>query len=129
MQALGLGSWVGFGLAVGREMILGGVLGFAMGLFLLPAHVAAEFITQEGGLSFANVLTASGDGSTNALTVVFEMLASVVFLGLDLHHGFLLLLQETFRVMPIGQGFPLPNWDPVMAVSAAEEGGLLLVAR
>jgi flagellar biosynthetic protein FliR len=126
--SLGLTSWIGLGLALGREMILGSVLGFAMGLFLLPAHVAAEFITQEAGLSFANVLTASGDGSTNALAVIFEMLASVAFLALDLHHSFLLVLEETFRHLPIGQGFQLPNWDLVTAAGAAEEGGILLAA-
>jgi flagellar biosynthetic protein FliR len=125
---LGLTSWVGLGLALGREMLLGGVLGFALGLFLVPAHVAAEFITQEAGMSFANVLTASGNGGSNALTVVFELLASVAFLALDLHHVFLLLLQETFQHLPIGQGFQLPNWDLVTAAGAAEEGGLLLVA-
>jgi flagellar biosynthetic protein FliR len=125
---LGLTNWVGFGLAVAREMVLGGMLGFAMSLFLLPAHVAAEFLTQEGGLSFANVLTGSGDGSTNALTVIFEMLASVLFLGLDLHHGFLLVLQETFRLMPIGQLFLLPDWDMVAIAGSAQEQGILLAA-
>ena len=109
-------------------MILGGVLGFALGLFLLPAHVAAEFITQEAGLSFANVLTASGGNSASSLTVIFEMLASVAFLTLDLHHSFLLLLQQTFHHLPIGQGFRLPNWDLTAAVGAGEEGGILLVA-
>jgi flagellar biosynthetic protein FliR len=45
-----------------------------------------------------------------------------------LHHVFLLVLQETFQHLPIGQGFQLPNWDLVSAAGAAEEGGLLLVA-
>jgi flagellar biosynthetic protein FliR len=125
---LGLTSWPGLGLALGREMLLGGVLGFALGLFLVPAHVAAEFIAQEAGMSFANVLTASGGGPASALTLVFELVASVAFLGLDLHHVFLLVLQETFQHLPIGQGFQLPNWDLVTAAGAAEEGGLLLVA-
>ena len=51
LPASGSSSWLGFGLALGREMILGGMLGFAMSLFLLPAHIAAEFITQEAGFS------------------------------------------------------------------------------
>src|SRR5262249_8338277 len=55
---LGFATWIGFALAVGREMVLGSVLGLALGLFLLPAHAAAEFITQEAGMSFANVVTA-----------------------------------------------------------------------
>lgn len=121
-------SWLGFALALGREMLLGGLLGFAMSLFLLPAHVAAEFIAQEAGLSFASVLTATGDGTSSSLTIFFELLASLVFFALDLHHVFLMLLQQTFEHLPIERGFSLPNWDLVSAVSSAEEGGLLLAA-
>ena len=122
------GSWFGFGLSLGREMILGGLLGFALSLFLLPAHIAAEFISQEAGLSFASVLTGTSDASSGSLTAFFEMLASLVFFELDLHHVFLLVLQETFHQAPIGQGFQMPDWDLVTAFSAAEEGGVLLVA-
>jgi flagellar biosynthetic protein FliR len=124
----GAASWLGFSIALGREMLLGGMLGFAMSLFLLPAHVAAEFIAQEAGLSFASVVTATADTSTNSLTVFFELLASLVFFELDLHHVFLLVLQETLQHAPIGRGFEFPNWDLVAMASAAEEGGLLLAA-
>ena len=41
---------------------------------------------------------------------------------------FLEVLFETFRLYPIGTAFHLPNWDLVTAVSAVEEGGLLLAA-
>jgi flagellar biosynthesis protein FliR len=120
-----LTGWFGLSLGLAREMILGGVLGFAMSLFLLPAHVAAEFITQEAGLSIANTLTATGDnGST--LSSLFEIFATLIFFSLDLHHVFLLVLQETFQMSPIGQALHLPNWDLVQATGSAEEGGLLL---
>lgn len=121
-------SWFGFGMALGREMILGGLLGFALSLFLLPAHIAAEFITQEAGLSFASILTTGGDGTSSSLAVFFELLASLVFFGLDLHHVFLTVLHETFQHLPIGRGFAFPNWDLVSAVGSAQEGGLLLAA-
>lgn len=121
-------SWLVFFLAVGREILLGGTLGFAFNLFLMPARIAGEFIAQESGLTFANVLTASGQGSANPFATLFEMLASVTFLTLDLHHVFLQVLFETFRHYPIGTKFRLPNWDLVAAVSAVQEGGLLLAA-
>ena len=121
-----LTGWFGLSLALGREMILGGVLGFAMSLFLLPAHVAGEFITQEAGLSFANTVTATGGSSSSPLAGLFEMAAALIFFALDLHHVFLLVLQETFHMTPIGQELHLPNWDLVMATGAAEEAGLLL---
>jgi flagellar biosynthetic protein FliR len=124
----GASSWFKFGLVMAREMILGGILGFSLSLFLVPAHIAAEFIMQESGLSFGNVVTATGDGSASPLTTFFELLASLVFFALDLHHVFLLVLQETLTRMPIGRSFELPNWDLVTAAANAEEGGMLLAA-
>jgi flagellar biosynthetic protein FliR len=119
-------NWVGMSVALGREVLIGTMLGFAMGLFLLPAHVAAEFITQEAGLTFANIVSTTSDGSTSALTTIFEMLASVLFFALDLHHVFLLLLQQTLTHAPAGQLTQILSFDLVAAVSGAEEGGLLL---
>jgi flagellar biosynthetic protein FliR len=124
----GSSSWVVFFLCVGRELLLGGILGFALNLFLVPAHVAGEFIAQESGLTFASVLTTSGQGSASSFTALFELLASATFFAMDLHHVMLRLLQETFRQYPIGATFGMPNWDLVMAATAAQEGGLLLAA-
>jgi len=120
-------GWVGLLLAMGREVLLGGILGFAMSLFLVPARIAGEFLAQECGLTFASVLTASGEGSANPLAVLFELFASLLFFELDLHHVFLLTLNETFRFYPIGQPFALPHWDLIEAAGAAEEAGILLV--
>jgi flagellar biosynthetic protein FliR len=121
-------SWLIFVVAMGREMILGGILGFALNLFLVPARVAGEFISEESGLTMASVLTASGNGSASPFGTLFEMLASVAFFSLDLHHIFLQLLHETFRSYPVGAAFSMPNWDLVSAVNVAEEGGLMLAA-
>ncbi len=121
----GVTGWFGLGLALGREMILGGLLGFAMSLLLLPAHIAAEFITEEAGLSIASTLTATGD-SGSPLSSLFDTLAALLFFSLDLHHVFLLMLQETFRMAPLGRGVQLPTWDLIQAVGVSEEGGLLL---
>ena len=121
-------GWFPFSLALGREALLGSVLGFAFGLFLVPARVAGDLIAQETGLTFASVVTASGDGSANPFSVLLEMLASLVFFALDLHHVFLLTLQHSFTQYPIGQAFAMPNWDLIGAASTAQEGGLLLAA-
>lgn len=121
-------TWIRFGLSLGREMLLGGVFGFALGLLLVPARVAGELIAQETGLTFANVVTATGDGSSNPFSVLLELIASMVFFTLDLHHIFLITLQETFRHFPIGQNYLLPTWDLIGATGAAQEGGIILAA-
>jgi flagellar biosynthetic protein FliR len=119
-------SWVGWSLALGREVLLGGVFGFAFGLFLAPARIAGEFIGQEIGLSFGNVVTAGGDGSAGPLTVLLELLAALVFFGLDLHHVFLGVLYATLQQYPVGAGLRIPVCDAVGATAAAGEWGVLL---
>ena len=126
--AFGTLTWFAFALAMTREVLLGGIFGFALGLFLVPARVAGEFIAQESGLTFANVVTASGDGSASPFATLLELLASLAFFTLDLHHIFLTVLQETFRHYPIGHAFALPRWDLVHAGSVVQEMGLLLAA-
>jgi flagellar biosynthetic protein FliR len=128
LVAQGSISWISFSVALAREALLGGVFGFALSLFLVPARVAGELIAQESGLTFGSVLTASGDGSSSPFAVLLEMLASLVFFSLDLHHVFIVTLQETFRQYPVGQSFSLPGWDLIGAAGAAQEGGMLLAA-
>jgi flagellar biosynthetic protein FliR len=120
--------WLTWGLALGREAILGAVLGFAFSLFLLPARIAGEYLGQEIGLSFGNLVSPGGDGSAGPLGVLLETFASLLFLGMDVHHVFLGALDSTFRHYPVGQGFNLPVCDIVGAAAAAEEWGLVLAA-
>jgi flagellar biosynthetic protein FliR len=120
--------WLTWGLALGREAILGAVLGFAFSLFLLPARIAGEYLGQEIGLSFANLVTPAGDGSAGPLGVLLETFAALLFLGMDVHHVFLSALDSTFRQYPVGQGFDLPVCDVAGAAMAAEEWGLVLAA-
>lgn len=121
-------AWLRFLLAVGREAILGGLLGAAFNLFLLPARIAGEFIAEESGLTFASVVTAGGDSSASPLAVLFETVASLLFFLLDLHHVFLLTLRETCMLYPIGRAFSMPNLDLVTALASAEETGMVLAA-
>jgi flagellar biosynthetic protein FliR len=121
-------SWFGFSLALAREAVLGALFGFAFSLFLAPARIAGELIAQETGLTFGNMLTAVGDGSSNPFAVLLEMLASLVFFSLDLHHLFLVTLGESITRYPIGTAFALPTWDLIGAAGAAQEGGVLLAA-
>lgn len=116
-------SWI---MALGREAALGALFGFFFSLFLLPATIAGEYLTQEMGLSFASMVSAVGPGSASTPATILELFASLLFLGLDLHHVFLAVLDATFRRFPIGQGFSLPLCDPIGAAASAEEWGILL---
>lgn len=119
-------SWLRWALALTREALLGALFGFTFSLFLVPARIAGEFIAQEIGLSFAGEVSASSGATNGPLTVIFDLLATLLYLGLDLHHLCLSVLYSTFRLFPVGQSFELPMTDVVGQTASAQEWGVVL---
>ena len=112
-----------------REAILGAFLGYALGLVLLPVKFAGHYLGQEMGLAMGQLL---GPTSTNPSTVVsmlFEMLATLLLLGLNGHHLFLATLRGTFTRYPIGSAFTTPPVDDlVTGLANSHEWGMGLAA-
>ena len=121
-------SWLGWGLALGREAALGAALGFLFSLLLVPARVAGEFIAQEMGLSFGNELTAAGAANAGIMPVTLELFAGLLFFGMNAHHWCFRVLDTTFHACPVGEPFRLPSGDWIGYASAAQEQGLAIAA-
>jgi flagellar biosynthesis protein FliR len=122
-------QWIPYLMAVGREILLGSVLGYAAGLFLVPARVAGEFITQEMGLSLGTTIDPSGGNSTGAITQLFEIVAIVLFLGMNGHHLLLAIFSRALERWPVGGTSTfLPVPQLLTASAQVEEWGLALVA-
>jgi flagellar biosynthetic protein FliR len=122
-------NWLAVGLALAREMILGAILGFALGLFILPARIAGEYLGQGMGLAVAATADRMAADSSAVIAQVFEMLATLIFLGMDGHHLFLAALNGTLTRWPLG-GSGLPLHLPALVDGAArtQEWGLLIAA-
>ncbi len=115
-----------YGLALIREAFIGAAMGFMFALFLLPARIAGEFITQQMGLNAAMLPSPSGQDPSGALTQIFETLAALLFLVIDGHHIVIALLHASFLKLPLG-GSAVPQAAPMLAgLSSAYEMGLLL---
>jgi flagellar biosynthetic protein FliR len=122
-------SWFAFGFVLIREAFLGALLGFVFSLFLAPAQIAGDYLTEEMGLSFGAQVDPSGGSTTGALTQLFLSLTMLLFLGLDAHHLFFAVFDNLLTRYPIGG--PLPAWRApqiVTGVAAVEEWGLVLAA-
>jgi flagellar biosynthetic protein FliR len=121
--------WSGwpFLLVILREMLIGGVFGLAMSLFLLPAQVAGAFISNQVGLAVGPVVGASENHATGALAAVLEIFAALIFLELDGHHFVLTALHGTFAAWPLG-GLELPQTleTTVAGLARAHEAGARL---
>lgn len=121
--------WLTYGIALIREAILGALFGFAFSLFMAPVRIAGEYITQEMGLTLGNLVSSTSDTPIGPLTQILEILAALIFLGLDGHHMLLTALYGTFQHYPLGAPLPtLPVPQMVRQVSMVQEWGLLLAA-
>jgi len=117
-----------YALALARESLLGAAMGFAFGLFLLPARIAGEFVTTQIGLNGTPLPGPTGADSAGPVTTAFETMAGFVFLAADGHHVVLAALHASFATFPLG-GATLPDAAPaVTGLTTAYEMGLLLAA-
>jgi flagellar biosynthetic protein FliR len=108
-------SYFAYALAAWREMVLGALLGYAFGLFQVPARVCGEFLTEELGLSFGAFIDPTGTGNVSALTQMLDALGILLFLGMDGHHLFLAALDATFTRYPVGAAMPSVPIQPLVA--------------
>lgn len=115
-----------YAVALAREGLIGVAMGLAFGLFLLPARVAGEFLTQQVGLNISPQAGPAGTEAAGPVTRVFETMAALVFLVADGHHVVLGALHASFARLPLG-GSAVPQAGPLLAgLSSAYEMGLLL---
>jgi flagellar biosynthetic protein FliR len=121
-------SWVLIALTMMREMVLGAIVGLSFALFLAPARIAGEFVAQQVGLGQSLVLGPAGDAPTGPLTAIFETLAGLVFLELNMHHVILVVLHASFAKFPLGgTTFPIESAGVLLhGVASAEAMGVML---
>jgi flagellar biosynthetic protein FliR len=129
LTSSGWGSMPAWCMAAVREVLLGGALGFALGLFLVPVQIAGAFIAQEMGLNLATQTDPSGQAAATNVSQLFHSLGILLFFALNLHHTMLGVLHTTFFNRPIGSDFTLPSATRLLnGMTEVNESGLLLAA-
>jgi flagellar biosynthetic protein FliR len=122
-------SWLACGLLVGREAVLGALLGYALGLVLLPVQVAGDYLAQEMGLSLGRLSDPGAGVSSTVLTQLLEALTVLLLLGMNVHHVFLACLYGSFVHHPVGGAFVAPGAAALTdGLARSQEWGLLLAA-
>src|SRR5438093_5198334 len=114
-------DWLAYGIALGREVLLGVAFGYAFGLLFVPARVAGEFIVQQMGLTLGSIADPTAGNPTGPITQILEMLGILLFLGMDGHHIFLAALHRTFARWPVGRPLPAPPIAQFASGAAAAE--------
>ena len=121
--------WLAFSIAVGREVLVGGALGYVFGLFLVPFRIAGEYIAQEMGLTLGTITDPTRPQTTTVLGEFFELFGVLLFFINNVHHLFLAALHRSFGYHPIGGSIlALPVATQLRALASATEWGLMLAA-
>ncbi|MEM0926940.1 MAG: flagellar biosynthetic protein FliR [Planctomycetota bacterium] len=121
-------SWW-FALLLLKEMLIGIILAFVLGLFFYPAKIAGSYVAQELGLSLAAISDPGSQDSSTLVSRLFEAFAILLFFALNLHHFVILSLHFSFEEGMTRLGFTeLPTEVIVTSISRVSDYGLLEIA-
>lgn len=83
------------------ELLIGVVIGFAARMVFSAVQVAGQFIGFQMGFGIVNVIDPVTSSQVSILAQFQNILAMLVFLSVDAHHGILRALGKSFEILPV----------------------------
>jgi flagellar biosynthesis protein FliR len=114
-----------FGLAIGRELLIGFALALAVRMVFAGIQLAGQMAGYQMGLALANVIDPNSSNQVPVLAQFNNLLALLVFLIVGAHHWFILELVRSFSMIPLGGA---TIHAPVLKVLVALGGEMFAVA-
>jgi len=93
----GIAPWI---VTVGGEVVLGTTVGLMIRFLFIAVSMAGQLMDLEVGLNLAGFFNPEFDSHTSALQNLADLVALLVFLGMDAHHLLLRGLAHSFQVLP-----------------------------
>ena len=112
-QAIAIGT-VGYLLAIGREIIIGTLIGFAADLAFGAIQMAGAAMGMGSGFESSRIFNPALGEAGSAFDQIFVMTASMIFLVINGHHLFLIALQKTFTAVPLNGSLPFNGMEAVI---------------
>lgn len=88
-------------LAIGGELLLGGVLGTAVALCFVGMQLGGMLIAQEAGLNFGQIADPNSGDDVTVVSVLYTQLAGVLFLVAGGHRMIMTVCLDTFQTIPL----------------------------
>lgn len=90
------------GLLVLQEVLIGLTLGFITQIIFGAVEFCGQIVGMQMGFSIAQVIDPAQGAQTQIMSVMQLLLASLLFLSLNIHHLFIGAIVDSFRVIPLG---------------------------
>lgn len=84
-----------------QQLIIGVAMGFAVRLVFAAIEMAGELTSNTMGLGFAVFFDPQTQGRTSAISQLFSLLGTLVFLSINGHLILLAVLADSFNTLPI----------------------------
>lgn len=88
--------------AVAGELVFGMLFSLSILLVFAGYQTAGELISFEMGFGFAQAADPQSGAHATLISIWFQLLATLIFLGLNGHHVLLRGIVDSFRTIPIG---------------------------
>ena len=95
-------AWLSLVLVVGKETLIGVVLGFVSNLVFVIVAVAANLMGLQIGFRTANLFDPMTTMSTSALEQFYSMIVMLFFVTIDGHHWMLSAVSRSIEIAPLG---------------------------
>jgi flagellar biosynthesis protein FliR len=111
-------------LLLAGEATYGLALGIIINLLFSVVKLSGQIIERQMGMTMANILNPMTGESARPLGSLLEMLFILLFLGVNGHHLFLLVIMKSYVAFPVGT---VPTIG-VLATGVITAGSVMLVA-
>ncbi len=92
---------VAYGVFVGREVLVGAIIGYAGALFLVAAQLAGQLADMQIGFGFVNVVDPMSSRQVTVMGQVHYLLAVLLFLLFNGHHLLIKGIFDSYGLVPI----------------------------
>ncbi len=90
------------GLMVLREMLIGLTLAFVTQVIFAAVEFSGQIIGMQMGFSIASLIDPAMGTQAQPMSVMQTLLATLLFLSLNIHHLFIRAIIDSFRIIPLG---------------------------
>jgi flagellar biosynthesis protein FliR len=110
-----------------QQFIIGVAMGFTIQIVFASVDLAGNIIGMTMGLGFASFYDPNTNGTTPAISQFLSLIATILFLSLNMHLVVLATLVDSFNTIPIGTSLAPDMWkNIVMTGSIVFSSGLQL---
>lgn len=93
---------IGLGILMAQETLVGLMIGFIARLVFIAVEFGGAIIGYQMGFAAANVFDPQTQHQTSLISQFQNVFAILIFLAFDIHHLFLRLIADSYRLLPAG---------------------------